>query len=109
MKIAIPKGYKKTNGAANRPDRYLKIRMPKEDVGFMQQHMLLDHGETFNMPDGEWFIVAHVYPEYMDDATMKELDAICSRSHICYKVFDDSWYDDGTKRIEYYNSNIHGR
>ena len=109
MKIKIPRGYKKTNGAASRPDHYLKIKMSKADVAFMQQHMLLDHGETFNKPDGEWFVVAHVYPGYMDVATMKELDAICTRSNICYKVFDDSWYSEDILRIEYYNSNIHGR
>ena len=109
MKIAAPKRYKKTNGDANRLDQYLKIKMPKADVDFMRSHMLLDHAETFNMPDGEWFIAAHVYPGYMDVATMDELDAICTRSNICYEVFDDSWYDEKAKRIEYYNSKIHGR
>ena len=108
-KIAVPKRYKKTNGMASRPDRYLKIKMPKADVDFMRSHMLLDHAETFNMPDGEWFIVAHVYPSYMNVDNMDELDAICKRSNLCYEVFDDSWYSDDVKRIEYYNSNIHGR
>lgn len=107
MKIKIPEGYRKTNGKAQNLDRYLKVKMLREDLSFLQENLLLDHAETFIRKDGEWFVVSHPYPSMLNEVTLVRLRAVCERSGITYQIFDDSWYGEQTKRIEFYNARVH--
>lgn len=108
MKIEIPKNYKKTKGKVSRFDRYLNVKMTEDDRRFFSEHLLLDHAETFKKDkNGERILVAHVYPSCLDDNTIRKMNIICDRSGILYKVFEDSWYSERVKRIEYYHKTRH--
>lgn len=110
MLIEVPKNYKPTKGDASKLDRYLKIKIPEDDLRFIRNSMLLDHAATYHLRDrhAEWFVVAHVYPGYLEPDRLAKLDEICSRTLLRYKIFDDSWHAADAKRIEYYTALYHG-
>ena len=110
MKIEIPSNYKKTNGgmaprsSAWDPVYYLTYKSVGDGRGVINR--LLDHCETFvDRKTKERIFVSHKYD--IEDADVAQARKLLGELGVMMEIFEDSWYHEDTKRIEFRKASIH--